>query len=191
LRTWNILWNAGTGVTNLSQTVYSTGGNRYLTNTAPDSSYVLNAYSYGRLSSVTRYSSSSVQLGKTTYAYDPHGRVLTATDVRNGASTYGYNNADQVATVTTPAPGTGQSPQTATTYFDLMSRATNVVFADLTSVTNEYYLTGELKRTYGSRTYPVGYGYDTQGRMKTMTNWTAFPSTGARVTTWTYNAYRG
>jgi hypothetical protein len=40
-----------------------------------------------------------------------------------------------------------------------------------------------MKRNYGARTYPVGYSYDYAGRMKTMTNWTSFPSAGARVTT--------
>jgi hypothetical protein len=45
---------------------------------------------------------------------------------------------------------------------------------------------------YGSRTYPVGYGYDYAGRMSTMTNWSGFASgAGARVTTWNYNPYRG
>src|SRR5206468_6870381 len=59
-------------------------------------------------------------------------------------------------------------------------------------VTNEYYLTGELRRTFGSRSYPAGYGYDVQGRMTKMTNWTGFAaSTGTRVTTWNYDAYRG
>jgi RHS repeat-associated protein len=73
-----------------------------------------------------------------------------------------------------------------------MLQATNVVNPDNTSVTTEYYLTGELKRQYGSRTYPVGYGYDYAGRMKTMTNWSGFASgAGARVTTWNYNPYRG
>src|SRR5207245_6851013 len=63
---------------------------------------------------------------------------------------------------------------------------------DNTSVTNVFYLTGELKLTYGSRTYPVGYSYDGQGRMKTMTNWSGFSTlAGARVTTWNYDAYRG
>ncbi len=70
-----------------------------------------------------------------------------------------------------------------------MSRATNVLLADLTSITNEFSLTGELRRTFGSRTYPVGYGYDAQGRMKKMTNWTGFAaSTGTRVTSWNYDA---
>src|SRR2546426_2759838 len=47
-------------------------------------------------------------------------------------------------------------------------------------------------RQYGSRTYPVGYGYDAQGRMTRMTNWTSFASSGGtRVTTWNYDGYRG
>src|SRR3989442_8270397 len=192
LRAWNILWNAGAGVTNQSQTVYAGSGNRYVTNTAPDGSCTLTAYSYGRLGSATRYSSTGSQLGKTSYAYDAHGRVLTTTDARNGATAYGYNNADQLTSVTTPPPGTGQGPQTTATYFDNMGRATNVFQADLTTVTNEYYLTGELRRTLGSRTYPAGYGYDAQGRMTKMTNWTGFAtSTGTRVTTWNYDGYRG
>jgi len=183
---------ADAALTNRTQTVYAGGGNRYVTNTAPDSSYTVGAYSYGRLGSVTSYSSTGVQLGRTTYAYDAHGRVLTTTDARNGATRYGYNNADQVISLTTPAPRTGQGPQTTTSYFNSMSRATNVVFPDNTSLTNEYYLAGELKRTYGSRTYPVGYGYDAQGRMTRMTNWTSFAtSAGTRVTTWNYDGYRG
>src|SRR5207237_4881875 len=55
-----------------------------------------------------------------------------------------------------------------------------------------YYLTGERKVTSGARTYPVGYSYDAQGRLKTMTNWSGFAGgTGARVTTWNYDARRG
>jgi len=48
-----------------------------------------------------------------------------------------------------------------------------------------------LKQTSGSRTYPVGYAYDDQGRMTQMTNWTTFASVGARVTTWNYSTNRG
>jgi RHS repeat-associated protein len=57
---------------------------------------------------------------------------------------------------------------------------------------NYYLLTGELGLQYGSRTYPVAYSYDYAGRMKTMTNWSNFSGgTGARVTTWNYDGYRG
>ena len=55
-----------------------------------------------------------------------------------------------------------------------------------------YFPTGEMAETSGSRTYPVGYGYDYSGRMATMTNWTNFSAGGgARVTTWAYDPHRG
>ena len=130
-----------------------------------------------------------------TYSYDAHGRKWKETDARNGITIYTYNDADQVVTVTTPAPNTTQAAQTTTTYYDVSFRAWKVTAADGTSITNEFYKTGGLKRTYGSRTYPVAYGYDPQGRMTKMTNWTTFDAggsgSGARVTTWNYDAYRG
>ena len=53
-------------------------------------------------------------------------------------------------------------------------------------------LHGLLQLTYGSRTYAVGYAYDAQGRLATMTNWSSFGSlAGPRVTTWNYDPYRG
>jgi RHS repeat-associated protein len=73
-----------------------------------------------------------------------------------------------------------------------MFRPTNVVNPDNTSTLTEYYVTGQTKRQFGARTYPVGYSYDYAGRMSAMTNWSNFGAgTGARVTTWNYNAYRG
>ncbi|MFM1945063.1 MAG: hypothetical protein RI897_4045 [Verrucomicrobiota bacterium] len=59
----------------------------------------------------------------------------------------------------------------------------------------DYHQSGQLARTYGSGVYPVGYGYDLQGRMTSMTNWTTFDplgeGTGERVTTWEYSPTRG
>lgn len=145
-----------------------------------------------RSASITRYNSGSSQIGQTIYGYDEHGRRNTVTDARTGATTYTFNNADQVVSITTPPPGTGAAAQTTTTYFDAMSRATNIVQPDGTSINNIFSLRGELIRTSGSRNYPVGYSYDAQGHMKTMTNWSMFSSsTGARVTTWHYDAERG
>jgi YD repeat-containing protein len=69
-----------------------------------------------------------------------------------------------------------------------------VVLSRLTGgVTNEYHPTGELKRTSGSRTYPVEYAYDTAGRLKTNTTWQNFATTGAGAarTVWNYDAWRG
>jgi RHS repeat-associated protein len=192
LSTWSIVWNNGVGVTNKSVTVYAGSGNRYVTNTAADGSYTLTYFQNDLLMSSTSKDAGSNQISQTTYGYDPHGRPITVADARTGTTTYYFNNADQVSGVVTPAPGSGQSAQATTNYFESMGRIWKTTLPDNTSVTNEFYLTGDLKRDYGSRAYPSGYGYDSQGRVKTMTNWSSFASgAGARVTTWNYDAYTG
>ncbi len=114
------------------------------------------------------------------------------TDARNGATTYGYNNADEVSTTTTPAPGNGQSAETTTTLYDNRLRPYSVIQPDGTTVNTEYLPTGEKALEFGSRTYPVAYGYDYAGRLAAMTNWSNYSSlSGARVTTWTYDLNRG
>lgn len=191
LNTWEISWrDVNVAVTN--HTTISPGTSRSEIAVVPDGSYVIRTYSYGQLVSESRYDSADNQIGGTTYGYDAHGRQNTMADVRNGTTTYTFNNADFVASVTTPDPGSGGSAQTTTTYYNTMMQATNVVQSDGVGVTNEYYLTGEQKCSYGVRTYPVAYSYDYAGRMKTMTNWSNFSgNAGPRVTTWKYDAYRG
>src|SRR5271157_5016326 len=111
--------------------------------------------------------------------FDPS--LDAVTDARNGTTWYYYNNADQVVTTTTPNPGTpGGRPQTTTTVYDQSLRATNTTLPDGTSVTNRYAVTGLLINTAGSRTYPVSYAYDPQGRMTNMTTWQNYAAgTGA------------
>jgi RHS repeat-associated protein len=140
----------------------------------------------------TRKTSSGTQLTQTTYGYDAHGRQNTITDARNGTTTLTFNADDQVVTTTTPAPGTGQAAQITTMAYNTSLQAWKVTQPDGTSLTNEFFLTGLLKKTYGSRTYPVEYTYDPQGRMKTMKTWQNFAGgTGTAITTWNYDAYRG
>jgi RHS repeat-associated protein len=192
LTNWNSSYPDGvTPVTTVRVT--SPGRTRTETVTAPDGSYTISVYSCGRLASVTQYASSGTQIGQTTYGYDAHGRRVTVTDTRNGTTTYTFNNADAVTAVTTPNPQSiGGSPETTTTYYDAMMRPTNIVYPEGGSLTNVYYHTGQLQLTYGSRAYPVGYSYDAQGRKLSMTNWTNFATSGGtRVTTWSYDTYRG
>jgi RHS repeat-associated protein len=194
LQSWQTQYrDVNTPVTSHSQTTYGANSTRTVTTTAPDNSYSITAYTNGRCISVTSYNSSGAQIARTAFSYDAHGRQASVTDTRNGTTGYAYNSADLLISVTSPNPGTlGGSPQTTTTLYNPMLQATNVVNPDGTSITTDYYLTGELKRNYGSRLYPVGYSYDYAGRMKTMTNWSSFASgAGARVTTWNYNPYRG
>jgi RHS repeat-associated protein len=165
-------------------------GYRYLTSTAPDGSTTLSTYLYGQLTTVIRKDAAGNPLGQTTYAYDPHGRQYTVTDARTGTITQYYNVADQVTN--TVMPTVNGVAQSTFYYPDSMGRVFATFLPDSTWVTNKYNAKGELQQTYGSRTYPVGYGYDAQGRMTKMTNWTSAASgAGTRVTTWNYDQYRG
>jgi RHS repeat-associated protein len=102
------------------------------------------------------------------------------------------DKADQVILVTTPGPADGEAPQITFTEYDAMGRSVKITQPDGALVSKEYYLSGQLKRTYGARTYPVEYTYDTQGRMKTMTTWQDYAKReGAAVTTWNYDLKRG
>jgi hypothetical protein len=192
LSSWQTHYRDTSTPVNSTNTVSYGGNSRTVVSSAPDGSYTIAIYSYGCLSSSTRYDSTGAQMGGATYAYDAHGRQSQATDVRNGTTTYGYNNADLVTTLTTPNPGNGGSPETTTTLYDNMARAYGAIQPDGTTVNTVYLLTGELGLQYGSRSYPVAYSYDYAGRIKTMTNWSDYPGhSGARVTTWTYDSQRG
>lgn len=183
-------WQTAFGLT--SQSVSLCGGTCAATNIAPDGSYTTSLKTDGYLTSVTRYDSQGNQLGATTFTYDEHGRQKTVTDARNGTTTFIYDDADRRVSVTTPIPASGQSAQTTTTYYDDLGRVWRTVQPDGTSVTNEYHLTMEPKKTYGSRVYPEERGYDYSGRMKTLKTWQNFATdSGAAVTTWNYSTNRG
>jgi len=103
-----------------------------------------------------------------------------------------FNAADQAVATLTPSPDGIQPGQLTTNVFDGLGRVIRTILPDKTSVTNVYYVNGQLQETCGSRTYPMAYTYDYAGRMKTMTTWTNFASSsGAAVTTWNYDGYRG
>ena len=166
-------------------------GFRYVTNIAPDNSYAVSITRYGTNVSQTSSDSTGAQLGQTTFAYDSHGRPNRLNDARTGTATNFFNDADQLSGLVTPVPVTGQSSQVTTNYFNSMGRIWKTTLSDNTSVTNEYFLTGALKKTSGSRTYAVEYAYDAQGRAQTMKTWTNFPSGNPATTTWNYDTYRG
>jgi hypothetical protein len=137
-------WSTSYGLTSQSQTTIN--GNVTVTDTAADNSYTVTQLQNGQVQSTTHYNSAGGQLGQTSYQYDNHKRQWKVTDARTGTTTYGYNIADQITTVTTPVPAQGENAQTTTTYYDNMGRPWKIVLPDNTSVTNEYYLDGALKK---------------------------------------------
>ena len=192
LQSWNIVYNNGQGVTNYSLTTYDPANGFYIVkNVAPDGSYTISTTQYGRLTSVSRKDVTGMPINQMNYGYDVHGRQSTMTDARNGTTTYYFNDADQVVSIATPSPDGVLGGLITTNILDSMGRVVRTVLPDNTCVTNVYYANGLLQQTSGSRTYPVQYTYDSQGRMQTMTTWTNFASSsGAAVTTWNYDSSR-
>jgi YD repeat-containing protein len=126
-----------------------------------------------------------------TYGYDGHGRLTTTTDSRTGTvTTQVYDSGDRV--VTNKVEASGLSALVTVLHYDVMGRVWRTVQPDGTSVTNEFTVRGELKKASGSRTYPIEYAYDAQGRMTNMTTWRDHASgAGVARTSWTFDAYRG
>lgn len=185
-------WVTSFGRTNQTITTFAGGGSKTVTSIAADGSFTVSSYQNGRLTSETMRDSTGNQIGQTTTGYDAHRRRNTVADARNGTTTYVWNDADQISSITTPAPGVGQSAQVTTSYFDERDRIVRIALSDGTYKTNEFFPTGLRKKISGSREYPVEYTYDSQGRVKTMTTWQNFASSqGAAVTTWNYDSQRG
>jgi RHS repeat-associated protein len=193
LSVWNTIWNNGEPVTTRTDTASDPAhGYRVVTTTAPDGSTTTATNQYGRLVSVTRKDASGSQIGQTLYGFDTHGRRSTETDVRNGTTTFFFNDGDQISGIVTPSADGIQPGQVTTNYFDDRGRIWRTTLPDGTSVTNEFWPTGELKKNYGSRVYPTESGIDAQGRPHTLTTWQDFAGrTGSATTTWNYDGYRG
>ncbi len=191
LQRWAVSYkDQSTPVTTVTLT--TPGTTRTVRTTAPDLSYVVQTFTGGRLTSVKSYTSGSSQVTSVTVGYDTHGRQSTQTDARNGTTTQTYNWADLIASVTTPAPGNGHAAQTTINTYNASLQVETVSLPDGGMVNNQYFPTGLLKKTWGTRTYPVEYTYDDQGRMKTMVTWQNFgSSSGAATTTWNYHSTRG
>jgi RHS repeat-associated protein len=185
-------WDTSLGQTAQTITVVGGNGTRYVTNTAPDGTVTVQTFQNGRL---TQRETGNTELGTisaVTYGYDSHGRQATVTDARNGATTYTFDNEDRLTSIRPPAPGGGGNAQTTTNYLDNLGRVWRVGLPDGGSVTNEYYPSGELKKTYGTRAYPVEFLYDSQGRLRTNKTWQGFAAgSGLASTVWNYDGKSG
>ncbi len=198
LGSWSTVYSGTLALTTRTTNFFAglVGGvpTRYVTNTAPDGSRSISIYQNGRLVSAELRdggASGGNRISLTTFTYDPHGRQSTVRDDRTGTVTTSYyNSADLVSNTVVAAPGL--SLQATTNYFDGVGRIWKTTLPDGMSVTNIFDVTGLLLETSGARTYPVGYSYDPQGRLKTITTWTNFAGYGGPATTTNdYDVNRG
>lgn len=190
-------WTTVHGLTTQSTVAYPAVALRTETTLAPDGTQAIRQYNNDRLVSQTMLHPSLGTLSSVAFSYDGQGRLQSTTDARSGATLYSYFDDDQIKSVTTPDPdlsraGPGYDAQTTSYLYDGVGRLYQTTLPDATTVTQEYYLNGQLKKTYGSRTYPQAYTYDGQGRLKTLTTWQDYTGdTGKAVTTWNYDSSRG
>lgn len=190
-------WQTARGLVTAMVTTLDGSGGRTVMTTAPDGTVTTQTFANDLLVANLVTTSGNSQLSAVTYAYDAHNRLQTATDARNGITSYSYFDDDQIHTVTTPDPdtsrtGAGYDPQTTTYGYDPAGRQNLVTQPDGGVVNTTFWPAGQVRRTWGSRTYPVEYTYDAQGRVKTLTTWKDFANaTGAAITTWNYTPTRG
>ncbi len=179
------------GLTNATVTALDRpNATRTVTATAPDGTQTTSVFEDGRVITVTTSHPQLGTLSSAGYTYDSLGRQSSVSDGRNVATAYAYDAADRPIAITNAV---GLTEQQVTRFiFDEPNRRRITVLPDGGSVTNEYYATGELKKSWGTRTYPVEYEYDHAGRMKTLKTWQDYANdTGAAITTWTYAPQTG
>ena len=186
-------WQTTFGQTTHTQNAFDGTGGRTVTVTSPDGTVETSIFQDERLISTSSTNPGTGSLGGITINYDSHGRVSTEIDDRNGIKTFQYYDDDQIFKTISPQSALGLADNQTTEFiYDTRGRQEQVIQPDGSSVFFEYFDTGELKKTHGSRTYPVEFTYDSQGRRKTMTTWQDFAGlTGAAITTWNYDPNRG
>jgi len=129
---------------------------------APDGSFSVSQSQNGRLMSAVQKDSTGSQLSSATYDYDTHwppvsnaidaGMARRLTDTTTPTSWLAHDSSPR------------QWPIGATTftYYNSRLQVSSILAPDGGTTTFEYYPSGEMKRSYGVRLYPVGYSYDTR-----------------------------
>jgi YD repeat-containing protein len=186
---WQILHNGATPVvTHIERTVPDGSPARFEQTTYPDGSTLRDNFINGRLISRTRLLADNSVIQGLSFGYDLFGRQTSITDARNGSATVTFGPGDLVTNSVTPVPFAGGSVQTTSYLYDALGRLIRVTEPDNTWRTNIYYPDDRLQKTFGTRTYPVAYAYDAQGRLETMSTWQNSASELTRAdTTWVYN----
>jgi RHS repeat-associated protein len=194
-----ISWSTTYGQTTVSESLIDRASATITTTTTlPDSSYQIEVATNGLLQTRTRHHSDTSILSKQTYTYDntDENRLDSVTDLYNGLIDYAYYGDGQLKSTITPDPdiaqsGAGYDTQlTSYAYTDNSTQISRVTtLPDLSTQTEIFYPTGELKEKSGSQTYSVAYTYDYAGRPVSQTTWQdKAGNTGEVLTAWEYYA---
>ncbi|MEM8815955.1 MAG: hypothetical protein AAGE85_09010 [Pseudomonadota bacterium] len=165
----------------LGLTTYGYDDHDNLTSVAAANNAVT-TYEYGAFDDLTK--ETSPDRGTTTYTHDAAGNVLTKTDARGRVTTYSYDALNRVTQIELDNLDTIDFQYDAGYY--LKGKLTRIT--DPSGVTEwSYNSFGEVAsktQTIGSVVLTTSYGYDSAGRLKTVT----LPS--GKVATYTYSVNR-
>lgn len=190
--------SAATGTTLSDETIPTTAdrtaGSWTTTSIAADGTRTVATYTDGLLTTSSFKDSANVTVSWTAYAYDGIGRLLSSEDSRTGFTTHVSGGALQMTHSGNLLYSRDPGGRVTTFAYDALGRRVTTTLPDDTSTFTTYDAMGNVTATWGSQTYPQRYGYDEQGRMKTLDTWRNNPpagdpalATGHDRTTWHYD----
>ena len=165
---------------------------RIETTVHPDGTETIRTFEEGLLISEQKTDPKGNQISSIDYLYDGQNRLVSQTDAFAGTTEFKYNTQGKKTAIIQPAPEEGSERPVTRFFYDVMDRLITTIKPDGTQVHHNYWPTGEIKQTWGSRQYPVAYSYDYAGRQETMTTWQNFEKNkGKAVTRWIYHPETG
>ena len=180
------------GRTNIMTTTIMSDGSRYVTNALHDGTYTVTIHQKGRPMLITRYDANGGEVQMKQLGYDIFGRNSTVWETGKGIVSNFFDAADRVVSSIAMSATPAEEPQITEYQYDEMGRMTAMVLPDSSVTSNIFDQAGRLTRTSGSRTYPVTYAYDAQGRMTEMSTWQDYSAgAGLATTRWVYDPASG
>jgi len=165
---------------------------RIETTVHPDKTETIRTFEQDLLISEKRQDPNGIRITRVDYRYDDQNRLVAQTDAFAGTTEYEYDAQGRKTAIIQPAPEPGAERPVTRYVYDVMDRLLTTTRPDGSQVHHSYWPTGEIKQIWGSRQYPVAYGYDYAGRKTSMTTWQDFEhDEGKALTRWIYDPKSG
>ena len=186
-------WSIAYGRTTYVQTVRSPEtASRTVMTTAPDGIQTVEYYTNALLHVRETRDVSNAPIRSVSYDYDAFLRLTsTAETAANGMTRTTTQQVDPAGNVTQSIIVAGSQTQTTAYAYGPRGRRVLTHLPDEGQIHEIYSDTGALIEQYGTRTYSVGYTYDEQGRMATLTTFRDGREGPGDTTRWTYHPQRG